>query len=227
MAEGTEMSVKLSAVGGALPTSVDVPAGGEAYAAEGARRIVQAAYAAGARVTLDMEDHSTVDATLRTLKTLRDEHSDVGVAIQAMLRRSLDDLDGLVGAGSRVRLVKGAYHEPADVAYTDSAEVDLAYVRCLRRLIAGDGYPMVGTHDPRLIALARDLATGVGRGPGDYEHQMLYGIRPDEQHRLVRDGATVRVYVPYGSDWYGYFTRRLAEKPGNLVFFLRSLATKG
>ncbi len=227
LAEGAEASIKLSAVGAALPASADLPGGAEAYALAGARSIVQAAYRVGARVTLDMEDHTTVDATLRTLAALRAEQPDVGVAIQAMLRRTGSDLKTLVGNGSRVRLVKGAYNEPAAVAHTDPAEVDLAYVRGLKTLMAGDGYPMVGSHDPRLISIAQELAAAAGRGPSDYEHQMLYGIRPDEQRRLVAAGRTVRIYVPYGSDWYGYFTRRLAERPANLLFFLRSMASKG
>jgi proline dehydrogenase len=226
LAVGAEVSVKLSAVGATLPRD-EVPVGGEAYALAGARTITTAAYRAGARVTLDMEDHSTVDATLRTLAALRADQPDVGVAIQAMLRRTESDLKTLVGNGSRVRLVKGAYNEPAEVAYPDPAEIDLAYVRGLKTLMGGDGYPMVGSHDPRLIAIAGQLADRAGRGPRDYEHQMLYGIRPDEQRRLVTEGRTVRVYVPYGSDWYGYFTRRLAERPANLLFFLRSVATKG
>jgi proline dehydrogenase len=223
LAEGAEMSIKLSAVGATLPVSRDVPDGGETYALAGARRIARAAYNAGARVTLDMEDHTTVDATLRTLKALRGDFPDVGVAIQAMLHRTESDLAGLVGAGSRVRLVKGAYQEPDFVAHTRPAEVDRAYVRALKLLMAGDGYPMVASHDPRMIAIAGQLAARAERGPDDFEHQMLFGIRSDEQRRLVAAGRTVRVYVPYGSDWYGYFTRRLAEKPANLLFFLRSL----
>jgi proline dehydrogenase len=227
LAEGAEMSVKLSAVGATLPVSRDVPDGGEVYALAGARQITRAAYNAGARVTLDMEDHTTVDATLRTLKALRDDFPDVGVAIQAMLHRTESDLAGLTGTGSRVRLVKGAYQEPASVAHVGGAEVDRAYVRALKILMAGDGYPMVASHDPRIIAIAGQLAARAGRGPADFEHQMLYGIRSDEQRRLVAAGRTVRVYVPYGSDWYGYFTRRLAEKPANLLFFLRALVSRG
>lgn len=227
LATGAEVSVKLSAVGASLPASADVPDGGEAYALACARSIVRTAYRHGARVTLDMEDHTTVDATLRTLAALRADQPDVGVAIQAMLHRTEADLARLVGAGSRVRLVKGAYNEPAEVAFTDPAEVDLAYVRGLKILMAGDGYPMVGSHDPRLISIAQELAAAADRSPRDYEHQMLYGIRPDEQRRLVEAGRTVRIYVPYGSDWYGYFTRRLAERPANLLFFLRAVATKG
>jgi proline dehydrogenase len=222
LAAGAELSVKLSAVGQAL-TGTD----GSRYALAGARKIAEAAYAVGARMTLDMEDHTTIDSTLDALDTIRQDHPDVGVAIQAMLLRTPKDLAGLTGAGSRVRLVKGAYDEPAAVAFSDSRQVDLAYVRALKVLMAGNGYPMVGSHDPRMIAIAGKLAADNGRGPQSYEHQMLYGIRPDEQQRLRAAGKTVRVYVPYGSDWYGYFTRRLAERPANLLFFLRSLLGRG
>lgn len=224
---GTELSVKLSAVGQALLASPDLPAGGNAYALAGARTITDAAYAAGARVNLDVEDHTTVDQTLEVLFELRRSHPDVGVAIQAMLLRTPKDLAELTGPGSRVRLVKGAYNEPADVAYTDPAQIDLAYVRAMKFLMHGKGYPMIASHDPRMVAIADRLADDAGRTPDRWEHQMLYGIRPDEQKRLVAAGKTVRVYVPYGSDWYGYFTRRLAERPANLMFFLRSIATKG
>ena len=158
---------------------------------------------------------------------LRRTHPDVGVAIQAMLLRTPKDLAELVGPGSRVRLVKGAYNEPERVAFTDPDQIDLAYVRSMKYLMNGHGYPMIGSHDPRMVAIAAKLASDAGRTPDRWEHQMLYGIRPDEQERLVKDGKTVRVYVPYGEDWYGYFTRRLAERPANLLFFLRSLVSKG
>ena len=223
---GAEMSIKLSAVGQALPTGPDAPGGGHCYAAAGARRIVEAAYAAGAKVTLDMEDHTTIDSTLEILAGLRRDFPDVGVAIQAMLLRTPKDLAGLTGPGSRVRLVKGAYDEPESVAHTEPEQVDLAYARALRVLMDGEGYPMVGSHDPRLIAIADQLATERGRGKHSWEYQMLYGIRPDEQARLAARGHTVRVYVPYGNDWYSYFTRRLAERPANLMFFLRSFISK-
>ena len=223
---GSELSVKLSAVGQTLPAAVDVPGGGHAYALAGVRRIAEAAYAAGARVTLDMEDHTTVDSTLEVLAVLRKDHPDVGVAIQAMLLRTPRDLLELTGPGSRVRLVKGAYHEPEAVAFTDPAQIDLAYVRALKVLMSGRGYPMVGSHDPRIVAIAAKLADDAGRTPNRWEHQMLYGIRPEEQTRLVAEGRTVRVYIPYGTDWYGYFARRLAERPANLLFFARSLVSR-
>ena len=125
-----------------------------------------------------------------------------------------------------MRLCKGAYHEPEYVAFQDKVEVDKSYVRCLKVLLAGQGYPMIATHDPRMIAIATTLASRFGREKGTYEFQMLYGIRPEEQKRLARDGETMRVYVPYGDEWYGYLMRRLAERPQNLSFFVKSLISK-
>jgi proline dehydrogenase len=124
-----------------------------------------------------------------------------------------------------VRLCKGAYDEPASVAHRSRIDVDLAYVRCLKILMNGDGYPMVASHDPRMVAIAEEVAQRAGRGKDDFEFQMLYGIRPDEQRRIVADGYRMRVYVPYGDEWYAYLMRRLAERPSNLRFFLRSLVS--
>jgi proline dehydrogenase len=214
-----EVSVKLSAFGQALPD------GGPDLALELVRPVVEAASAIGTTVTLDMEESHTVDATLAVLAELRRDHPGTGAVLQAMLRRTEDDARALAVAGSRVRLVKGAYREPAEVAHTGRADVDAAYARCLGILMRGPGCPLVGSHDPRMVALAQRLAAQQGRAPGSWEVQMLYGIRPDEQRRLAAAGLTVRAYVPYGVDWYGYFMRRLAERPANLRFFLRSLAT--
>jgi proline dehydrogenase len=122
-------------------------------------------------------------------------------------------------------LCKGAYREPPSVAYQRRQDVDLSYVRCLKVLLDGAGYPMFATHDPTLIAIAADRARAAQKT--GFEFQMLYGIRPDEQRRLAGEGHTVRVYVPYGAQWYGYLMRRLAERPANLTFFARALATKG
>ncbi len=143
-----------------------------------------------------------------------------------MLFRTEDDAKALAVSGSRVRLVKGAYDEPASVAHQKRLDVDAAYARCLEILMTGPGYPMVGSHDPALITLAHELAAQHSRAPDSWEVQMLYGIRPDEQRRLAAAGTRVRAYVPYGLDWYGYFMRRLAERPANVRFFLRSLATR-
>lgn len=126
-----------------------------------------------------------------------------------------------------MRIVKGAYKEPASVAYQDKAEIDKAYVRVLKILMEGDGYPMIGSHDPRLVAIAQELGRTSGRKLDEYEFQMLYGIRSDEHVRLAAEGHRMRVYTAYGTDWYGYFMRRLAEKPANLLFFARSVLTKG
>ncbi|MFC3994851.1 proline dehydrogenase family protein [Nocardiopsis sediminis] len=221
LAGRAEVSVKLSAVGQSLP------ADGEKIALDNARRICEAAAAAGTTVTLDMEDHTTTDSTLSVLRELRVDFPWVGAVLQAYLRRTEADCRDLSGAGSRVRLCKGAYDEPASVAHREKAEVDRAYIRCLRILMRGQGYPMVATHDPRIVAIAGRLAEDSGRAPGDHEYQMLYGIRDAEQRRLAAEGERMRVYVPYGDEWYGYFMRRLAERPANIAFFLRSLATRG
>jgi proline dehydrogenase len=173
-----------------------------------------------------MEEHGQVDATLRIVRALRGDFPDLGCVIQSQLRRSADDCAALATPGSRVRLCKGAYDAPHTVAFTARAEVDRSYARCLGTLMRGGGYPMVATHDPRLIEIAAAQARLAGRGPGDFEFQMLYGIRPAEQQRLAADGAQVRVYLPYGSDWYGYLVRRLAERPANMAFFARSLVTR-
>jgi proline dehydrogenase len=216
-----EVSVKPTAVG------LDLPEHGEKTARENIARICAAAGAAGTTVTLDMEDHTKVDATLRILGQLRADFPDLGCVIQSYLRRSPEDCRALAVARSRVRLCKGAYSAVPGVAYAARAEVDRCFARCLKVLMDGPGYPMIATHDPRLIGIAAASATLSGRPADSFEYQMLYGIRPAEQLRLAGTGARVRVYVPYGSDWYGYLIRRLAERPANLVFFLRSLATRG
>jgi proline dehydrogenase len=221
LTSGAEVSVKLSAVGQALPGD------GERVALDNALAICAAARDAGTTVTLDMEDHTTTDSTLGILRDLRRDFPETGAVVQAYLHRTEADCRDLAYAGSRVRLCKGAYKEPESVAYQGKGEVDRSYVRCLKVLMAGDGYPMVASHDPRLVAITGDLVRRNGRAQGTYEYQMLYGIRPHEQERLAAAGERMRVYVPYGDEWYGYLVRRMAEKPANLVFFLRALATKG
>ncbi|OIV37186.1 proline dehydrogenase [Mangrovactinospora gilvigrisea] len=220
LASGNEVSVKLSACGQALG------ADGEKIARENARAIAEAAKAAGMLMTLDMEDHTTIDSTLGILRELREDFPWLGAVLQSALYRTEDDCRALAHEGSRIRLVKGAYKEPDTVAHQAKSEVDKAYVRCLRILMAGRGRPMVGSHDLRMIRIAESLARENGRSADSYEFQMLYGIRAFEQRRLAESGATVRVYVPYGDDWYGYFMRRLAERPANLAFFARSLLSR-
>jgi len=220
LATSAEVSVKLSAIGQYLP------GGGHRIALENARRICRAARNVGTTMTLDMEDHTTTDATLHTLRELRQDFPETGAVLQAYLRRTEADCKRLATEGSRVRLCKGAYDEPGEVAFTDPLEVDRSYVRCLKALLQGEGYPMIATHDPRMIEIARHLIAETGREQGSYEFQMLYGTRPAEQRRLVGLGERMRVYVPYGEEWYGYLMRRLAERPQNLTFFLRSLLSK-
>jgi len=216
-----EVSVKPTAVG------LDLAEHGEKTARENIARICAAARDGGTTVTLDAEEHTRVEPTLRIAAQLRPEFPDLGCVIQSYLRRSPDDCRALAAQGSRVRLCKGAYNAAADVAFTSRAEVDRCYARCLRVLLNGPGYPMVATHDPRLITIAGALASLADRPQAGFEYQMLYGIRPAEQRRLAGTGARMRVYVPYGSDWYGYLVRRLAERPANLAFFVRSLASRG
>jgi proline dehydrogenase len=217
LARSTEVSVKLSALGLGLDPAI-------AY--EHARQVCAAARNAGTTVTVDMEDHTTTDATLDLIRRLRVDFPDVGAVLQAYLRRTEDDCRALATTGSRVRLCKGAYAEPDSVAFRTRAAVDESFRRCLGVLLNGQGYPMVATHDPALLAEALRLAGEVGRDQRSYELQMLYGIRPKEQLRLAGEGEQVRVYVPYGTEWYGYLMRRLAERPANLTFFLRALATR-
>ncbi|MGW7283463.1 proline dehydrogenase family protein [Streptomyces sp. NPDC054844] len=215
-----EMSVKLSMFGQALD-------GGHELALKNVRPVVEAAAEIGTTVTLDAEDHTTLDSMFAIHEELRKDVPQTGCVIQAYLFRTEADARRLAENGSRVRLVKGAYKEPAEVAYQQRHEIDKAYVRILRSLMEGEGYPMIGSHDPRLVSIAQELARTAGRKLDEYEFQMLYGIRGDEHLRLAAEGHRMRVYTAYGTDWYGYFMRRLAEKPANLRFFARSMVSKG
>jgi proline dehydrogenase len=173
--------------------------------------------------TVDMESSELTDATLDVVDELRRGTPSVAAVLQAMLRRTEADAHRLGAAGARVRLCKGAYLERPEVAFTRREEVSASYFRSLRALWDSPGTPLVATHDPTLVAYARELA---GRAPRPFEFQMLHGVRPDEQRDLAAMGHTVRVYVPYGDEWYPYLMRRLAERPANVRFFLRALSTK-
>ncbi len=170
-----------------------------------------------------MEEHSTTDRTLGLARDLSASHANLGVVIQAALRRSPADVDRLIEDRVRVRLCKGAYHEPASVAFPAKADVDRAYGAMMERLLREGSYPAIATHDERLIRRAIAFARREGIGPERFEFQMLYGVRRDLQEELVRDGYTVRVYVPYGHEWYPYFMRRMAERPANLTFVFRNV----
>lgn len=216
LSDRVEVSLKLSAVGQSVDGSL---------ALTNASRVCAAAEQAGTTVTLDAEGHATTDSTLEILGELRRSWPATGAVLQSQLHRCEKDCRALAGTGSRVRLCKGAYVEPDSVAFGDPHDVARSYVRCANLLLEGDGYPMFATHDPRLVAIVTERAGWYGREPGTFEYQMLYGVRPDEQRRLAAEGATVRIYVPYGSDWYRYLMRRLAERPANLALFLRALAS--
>jgi proline dehydrogenase len=218
LADRVEVSVKLSAVGQRLD---------EALALRNASRICAAAEDVGTTVTLDAEDHTLTESTLRVHAQLRRSWPATGAVLQACLYRTLGDCQALAVEGARVRLCKGAYAEPPELAFTTSHDVARNFVRCANTLLAGPGYPMFATHDRRLVAIVGERARWHGRPPGSFEYQMLYGVRPAEQQRLAAGGDTVRVYLPYGSDWYAYLTRRLAERPENAAFFLRALLRSG
>lgn len=213
-----EVSVKLSAVGQALGDD------GEQIALENAKQIVAVANEVGTTVTFDMEDHTTIDSTLRILAEIRKTSPSTGGVLQAQLHRTSGDVAANAYKGSRIRLCKGAYAEGPDVAYIERADIDKAYVRDMRTLLESEGYPMLATHDPRLIEIGQALSAN--RSKDSFEFQMLLGVRPEEQKRLVELGYKVRVYVPYGDEWYAYLMRRMAEKPSNLALFVKSLVSK-
>jgi proline dehydrogenase len=218
LARGSDVSVKLTALG----LAVDAPG-----ARDRALRILDAARDAGATMTIDMEHSTLTDVTIETVQALRERDPSVAAVLQAMLRRTEADARALAGEGARIRLCKGAYAEDADVAFQRRAEVDESYRRCLAVLFGSACTPLVATHDPAMVTAALELAAAERRDPSEYELQMLLGVRPDEQLRLQRLGLTVRVYVPFGTQWWGYLMRRLAERPANLAFFARALATRG
>jgi proline dehydrogenase len=181
-------------------------------------------------VRIDMEDHTTTDATLdlwRELRPLNAGRGDSGVVIQAALRRSPADIEALIGEQARIRLCKGAYVEPSAVAFPDKTDVDAAYAGLMARLLRDGTFPGIATHDERMIGRAVALVREEGIPHDRFEFQMLYGVRRDLQERLARAGFGVRVYVPYGTQWYPYFMRRLAERPANVAFVLRSVLREG
>lgn len=204
---------------------------GREIAKENVARILLAAADAGGFVRIDMEDHSATDATLDLWRELRPimggGSGDVGVVIQAALRRSDADIERLIGEKARIRLCKGAYKEPPSVAYVHKAEVDAAYVRQMEKLLVEAERPAIATHDDAIVDRAIAFARDHSIGPERFEFQMLYGVRRDLQERLLRDGWSVRIYVPSGSQWYPYFMRRLAERPANVLFLVRSLLREG
>jgi len=191
--------------------------------------VLERARATGTRVWVDMESSAYTDRTLALYARLRPQNSHLACVIQAYLRRTPTDLERLIDVGATVRLCKGAYREPPAIAYPEKRDVDRAYRRLIDRLLAPDAlargvYTGFATHDDQMLGHVRERVRERRVAAGRWEIQMLYGIRPEVPGRLASEGLPVRVLVPFGEDWYGYFMRRLAERPANLAFFLKSLA---
>ncbi len=216
----SELSVKASDMG------LDLPGGAE-IALANTKRLAEVAAGLGTLLILDMEAYASVDPTFDLFHAVRSEFPQTGIVVQSYLRRTEVDCEQLARTAARVRLVKGAFDESTEVAFQTSQDIDLSYVRSLKSLMNGKGVPLIATHDPRLIEIASALAVRTNRERSTYEFQMLLGVRPEEQKRLAASGEKVRVYVPYGPQWYPYLVRRMAEKPANLSLFVRALAGRG
>lgn len=208
----SQVSVKLTQLG------LDIE---DDFCAHNLERIVQCAQDVGGFVRIDMESREYTQRTLDIFYALHQRYPNLGIVIQAYLYRSEQDIERLIGCKASVRLCKGAYAEPASVAYPRRRQVDAAYRRLMQKLLLHGHQPALATHDASIIRDAKAFAREKGISPQRFEFEMLYGIRRDLQENLVAQGYQMRVYVPYGEAWYPYFTRRLAERPANLFFFLR------
>ena len=218
VASGIErnVSLKLTQLG------IDVD---RATCVDNLRRILDPARSHGFFVRIDMEDSAYTDVTLEVFETLwQQEYRNLGAALQSYLFRSERDVQRMNELGARVRLVKGAYKEPAAVAYQKKADVDANFIKLMRMLLDGGTYPAIATHDPAMIDATKQHARDRGIASDRYEFQMLYGIRRDLQTALVAEGYRMRVYVPFGQQWFPYFMRRLGERPANVGFVLKSIA---
>ncbi len=211
------VSVKLTQLG--LDISTDL-------AADHASQIVEHAHELGQFVRIDMESSAHTDRTLEIHREIWQRRRNVGIVLQSYLYRTDADLEEAIANGVRVRLVKGAYNEPPDVAYGNKADVDAAFLRQTKRLLDAGDYPAIATHDERLIRATQEYARSRNIEKARYEFQMLYGIRRDLQEELAGAGHPVRIYTPYGEQWYGYMMRRLAERPANLWFIVRNLVRR-
>jgi len=211
------VSVKLTQLG--LDIATDL-------ATEHMRGVLAAASAVSQFVRIDMESSLHVDRTIQVFRALWPSFKNVGLVFQSYLYRSREDVETAIGDGVRVRLVKGAYDEPASVAFRRKSDVDAEFGRLTERLLRSGVYPAIATHDERLIEAAKRFADREGISRDGFEFQMLYGIRRDLQRVLVRDGYRVRIYTPFGTQWYGYMMRRLAERPANMWFVLKNMARR-
>jgi len=193
---------------------------------QNARRVVVEAERRGNFVRVDMEDSSVTQVTIDIFKRLRAEFglNTVGIVLQSYLYRTLADAQELVKLPARIRICKGAYNEPPEVAFPEKKDVDANYIKVMQLLLSSGTYHGIATHDPKMVDATIEFATREGIGKEKFEFQMLYGIRRNLQHQLARDGFNVRIYVPYGKHWYPYFMRRLAERPANIWFVMKNLA---
>ena len=212
-----EVSLKLTSLGSDIS---------EQTVMSNMRRILEAAKERFVFVTIDMEDFSRCENTLSVYKQLKTEYPQLGTVIQAYLYRSEKDIDDLASFSPHLRLVKGAYKEPASVAFPKKTDVDENYKKLVKKLLLNGFYTAVATHDDAMIDYTKKLVKEYKISNEQFEFQMLYGIRPEKQLELVEEGYKMRVYVPYGSDWYGYFMRRLAERPANVGFVLKGMVKK-
>ena len=212
----SNVSIKLSQFGLTLDSEL-------AY--KNARRVVEEAHRRGNFVRVDMEDSKVTQLTIDLFKRLREEFglNDVGIVLQSYLRRTYEDAQQLVKLPARIRICKGAYNEPPEVAFPDKKDVDKNYIRVMQLLLSSGIYHGIATHDPKMIEATINFADREGIGKEAFEFQMLFGVRRDLQRQLARDGYNMRVYVPYGKHWYPYFMRRLAERPANIWFVMKNL----
>ena len=196
---------------------------GDALCQELVESIVERAAGYGNFVRVDMEGSVYTQRTIDLVKRVRAKTPSVGVVVQAYLKRTANDVPGLLAAQCRMRLCKGAYKEPADIAFAAKSDVDANYVRLMQEMLPSGIYHGIATHDPRMIDATKEFVAARAIAKSAFEFQMLYGIRTDLQQSLVREGFTMRVYIPYGKDWFPYFMRRLAERPANVMFFAKNL----
>lgn len=212
---GRNISVKLTQLG------LDID---RATSVDNLRRILDAAQKGGFFVRIDMENSPYIDTTLDIVETVWGlGFRNVGTVLQSALRRSEADLERLIASGIRVRLVKGAYNEPREVAFPDKADVDACFLRMTRRMLDAGDFPAIATHDVAMIDAAKQYAAEKGIGLDRFEFQMLYGIRRDLQQQLVREGYGMRIYIPFGTEWFAYFMRRLGERPANVWWVLKGV----
>jgi proline dehydrogenase len=214
-AEGVDANVSLKL------THLGLDLGGE-FCAEQLRMVTRRAEELGNFVRVDMEGSAYTDRTLRIVKQARAESASVGTVIQAYLYRSEQDIRELLGIGCRIRLVKGAYKEPSRIAFPSKKDADANFIKLMKILLSSETYHALATHDPKMIEAAIRFAAEQNIAKDKFEFQMLYGIRTDLQSSLVRQGYRVRVYIPFGRDWFPYFMRRLAERPANMLFFAKN-----